>query len=71
MDAQTRRLLERVSTEQYVTSAQVAEALGISQKTAQQRLKQLDGELKRHGARLIARQRAGYRLEITDADRYE
>lgn len=33
MDAQMRRLLERFSAEEYVTSAQIAEALGISQKT--------------------------------------
>lgn len=71
MDAQMRRLLECLNTKQYVTSAQIAGALGISQKTAQLRLKQLDGELEGHGARLIARQRAGYRLEITDAGLYE
>ncbi len=71
MDLQMRQLWELLGAEGYVTSAQIAAAMGISRKTAQTKLKQLDGELRKNGARVIARPRAGYRLEITEAAAYE
>ena len=71
MDLQMRQLWELLGAEGYVTSAQIAAAMGISRKTAQTKLKQLDGELRKNGARVIARPRAGYRLEITESAAYE
>ena len=59
MDLQMRQLWELLGAEGYVTSAQIAAAMGISRKTAQTKLKQLDGELRKNGARVIARPRAG------------
>lgn len=64
-------LLDMISTDDYCTAAQLAVALNISEKTARLRLKELDGELAKYGAKIVSKARFGYRLLIEDENTFK
>ena len=71
METAIRQIWEQLSETDFVTSRQIAAAVHISERTVRSRLKILEGELKRHGARLVAKQGYGYCLEIANPEEYE
>lgn len=70
MDSLIRRIREVLSTDKFIKSAQIADIVGVSEKTVRTKLKQLDWELQKNGAELIAKQGQGYLLKITNQDVY-
>ena len=70
METAIRQIWEQLSETDFVTSRQIAAAVHISERTVRSRLKILEGELKRHGARLVAKQGYGYCLEIANPEEY-
>ncbi len=56
---------------EYRTAQQIAAHLGVSEKTVRTRLWELNDELEKNGARIVSKARFGYRLEITDRERFE
>ncbi len=70
MEHITKQLLNRLRTDRFITAAELAAAVGVSERTVRSRLKGLASCLKRHGAQLTAKPRLGYCLTITDEERY-
>ena len=70
MESEMKRLLTLLQTNQPATSAQLAAAVHLSEKTVRSRLKLLAEELTENGAQLIAKPGTGYQLAITDADAF-
>lgn len=64
-------LLDMLSTDDYCTAAQLAEALNVSEKTARLRIKELDSELSAYGAKVISKARFGYQLLIEDENKFK
>lgn len=64
-------LLALLSQAEYRTAAALAQQLGISEKTARTRLKELNDLLTRHGAGVVSKARYGYRLEITARESFD
>lgn len=62
MKKELRELVERLSTEEYRTAAELSESMGISQKTVRTRLRELDNEGKSYGVRVNSKSRYGYIL---------
>lgn len=71
MESEMKRLLTLLQTNQPATSAQLAAAVHLSEKTVRSRLKLLAEELTENGAQLIAKPGTGYQLAITDADAFD
>lgn len=71
MNDDTRAILNILSTEQSVTSLEIASIVHLSDKTVRSRLKLLADELPLHGAKLQARPGKGYRLIITDENKFQ
>ena len=53
-----------------MTSAEIAQALGISARTVKRKIWDMDGELRPFGA-LVSSSQYGYSLEITDRRAYD
>ena len=68
---QLQELLELLQRGGYRTAAQLAELLGVSEKTVRTRIKELGEDLKSHGARLESKARYGYRLVIDSQAEFE
>ena len=49
-----------------LTSAQLAEALGVSSRTVKASMPRVAQSLEEHGAKLCARRNAGYWIEVLD-----
>lgn len=71
MDSMKKKILERLDTEFYITATQLASEVGASEKTVRTRIKELNEELKEHGAQIHSRRNAGFCLRIDDVDAYE
>ncbi len=63
-------ILKNLSTTEYITSAALALALGISDRTVRTVLKQLKPILSENGATLIIRPHYGIKIDIHDYQRY-
>ena len=59
-------LLSRLSRDHYVTANEIAETLGVSEKTARTRIGELNTVLSEQGAQITSRPRYGFHLEVTD-----
>lgn len=57
--------------EEYRTAQQLADHLGVSEKTVRLRIQELNDELGKNGARITSKARFGYRLEVIDPQRFE
>ena len=68
MEPEMKRLFALLKTDQPITSAQLAAAMHLSEKTVRSRLKLLAEVLDEHGAQLIAKPGIGYQLRITNDD---
>lgn len=64
------RLLDILSTDEYRTAAQLADGLEVSEKTARLRIKSLNEELEEYGAEVVSKARFGYKLYITDQEKF-
>lgn len=64
------RLLDILPTEEYRTAAQLADGLQVSEKTARLRIKALNEELVEYGAEVISKARFGYKLCITNQEKF-
>ena len=64
-------ILDLLETEEYRTAVWLADVLHVSEKTVRLRLKELKETLEGNGAEIEARARHGYRLLITDEEKYE
>lgn len=64
------RLLDILSTEEYRTAAQLADGLQVSEKTARLRIKALNEDLVEYGAEVISKARFGYKLCITNQEKF-
>lgn len=64
------KVLNILTAEEYRTAVQLAEELGVSEKTIRLRIKALNEEIEAHGAVIESRPRYGYRLVITDPERF-
>lgn len=69
--ARLQELLALLQQEEYRTAQQLADHLGISEKTVRIRMRELNDELEKNGARIVSKARFGYRLEIVDPERFE
>ena len=70
MAALDKQLFQFVLRSQTFTARQLADALHISEKTARERLKTLDWELKKNGAHILSRSGKGYQFRIVDPERF-
>lgn len=71
MNDDIKAILNILSTEQSVTSLEIASNVHLSDKTVRSRLKLLSDELPLHGANLQARPGKGYRLIINNANEFQ
>lgn len=65
------KVLNLLNVDEYRTAAQLADALGLSEKTVRLRIKALNEELVSYGAQVSAKARYGYKMEITDQDQFD
>lgn len=65
------KVLNLLNVDEYRTAAQLADALGLSEKTIRLRIKDLNEELVVYGAKVSAKARFGYRMEITDQKKFD
>lgn len=65
------KVLNLLKADEYRTAAQLADALGLSEKTIRLRIKDLNEELVTYGAQISAKARFGYKMEITDEEKFE
>ena len=64
------KLLNHINTERYLSITELMEATKRSEKTVRYRLKALKAVLEGHGARIVYKKGAGYRLAIDDGPAY-
>ena len=64
-------LFSKLTGNQYITAAELAGQLELSEKTVRNRVKELDKELLPFGAHVISKQGYGYRISITDESLYQ
>ncbi len=69
--ARLQELFVLLQQNEYRTAQQLADHLGVSEKTVRIRLRELNDELEKNGARIVSKARFGYRLEITNQERFE
>ncbi len=67
MDNRLWLILDGLSQE-YKTSKQIGEELGISEKTVRTRLRELEKEISGKGAKVCSKPRYGYRLEVDEPE---
>lgn len=70
MDSIMEQMLELLQSGQYLTAAEMADKIQVSEKTIRTREKQLDSLVSQHGGVIHAKQRKGYRLEIVDSQTF-
>ena len=63
-------LLEILGPKEYCTAVHLAELLGVSEKTARLRIKELDRYLKDYGALIASKARYGYQLVVHDETKF-
>lgn len=71
MNDDIRAILEELTADRFIPSAEIASAVHVSDKTVRTRLKQLAYELRLHGAALDAKTGKGYRLMIHDQKAFQ
>lgn len=70
LDAKLEILLQEVSSRDYQTAQELADRLHVSEKTIRVRMKELNDILITYGAEIISKQRYGYKLKISDEQRF-
>ncbi|MBU5478105.1 helix-turn-helix domain-containing protein [Eubacterium sp. MSJ-13] len=65
------KLLDILKTDEYITASNIAEKLDVSEKTARTRIKLLNDELEDNGAQIISKARFGYKLNITEQEKFD
>ena len=63
-------LLTKFSSKEYMTAKDIASFLHVSEKTARTRIGEINSVIMEHGAEIISRPRYGFRLEISDPDKW-
>lgn len=63
-------ILMLLSVDEYQTAQNLADKLSLSEKTVRTRIKSLNEELVKYGAQVISKQRYGYILEVSDAQKF-
>jgi len=63
-------LLGELSSKEYQTAQELADKLGVSEKTVRVRMKELNDILKLYGAEIISKQRFGYKLIISEDEKF-
>jgi len=63
-------ILRLLDVESYQTAVELADMIGVSEKTVRTRMKELNGTLAAHGAGVISKQKLGYLLRIDDTAVY-
>lgn len=71
IDRRQQLLFSKLTGNEYITAAELAKQMGLSEKTVRTRVKELDKELLPCGARIISKQGHGYRISITDSLLYQ
>lgn len=64
-------LLGWLKQDEYRTAQQLAKYIRVSEKTVRIAIHELNTELSKHGAKIIAKPRYGYCLEVTDQEQFE
>lgn len=63
-------ILRCLENREYTTADQIAEYIGMNEKTVRSRIKEMNPELEKCGASIISKKRKGYCLEIRDPALY-
>ena len=71
LDSKKRLLIQSLSENIYHTSEELGELLGVSSKTARSMIKAVREELEQNGAVVEAKSRKGFRLVITDQEKFD
>ncbi|GLB32076.1 putative licABCH operon regulator [Lacrimispora amygdalina] len=71
IDRRQQLLFSKLTGNEYITAAELAKQMGLSEKTVRTRVKELEKELLPCGARIISKQGHGYRISITDPLLYQ
>lgn len=71
LDSKKRLLIQSLSENIYHTSEELGELLGVSSKTARSMVKAVREELEQNGAVVEAKSRKGFRLVITDREKFD
>lgn len=69
-DRRLKRLLEILSQDQYTPALTLSNHLEVSSKTVRRMIKECNYSLKNHGAEIISKHGIGYKINITDLDKY-
>lgn len=64
------KILELLSSDEYITSKKISEILKISEKTARVKLNQLSEIIKENGANIQSKKGIGYTIKIYDEEKY-
>ena len=65
------KLMNLLRADEYRTASQLADALGVSEKTVRLRIKDLNEDLEKYGAVIESKARFGYRMQIEDQQQFE
>ncbi len=71
IDRRQQLLFSKFTGNEYITAAELAKQMGLSEKTVRTRVKELEKDLLPCGARIISKQGHGYRISITDPLLYQ
>ena len=71
LDSKKRLLIQSLSENIYHTSEELGELLGVSSKTSRSMVKAVREELEQNGAVVEAKSRKGFRLVITDQEKFD
>ncbi len=63
-------ILSKLSSREYMTAKDIADFLHVSEKTARTRIAEINTLIEDQGAQIISRPRYGFRLEISDRDKW-
>lgn len=64
-------LLKQLSTDQYHSAQALAEQLGMSSRSIRSFIKELNDILKNHGAQVISKYGAGYKIKVENPEKYQ
>lgn len=68
---QLQELFDTIELDEYHSASTIAKQLGVSEKTVRNRIKELKTVLKEHGGDIVSKSRYGYKLVMTDEEKFK
>lgn len=68
---QLQELFDTIELDEYHSASTIAKQLGVIEKTVRNRIKELKTVLKEHGGDIVSKSRYGYKLVMTDEEKFK